>query len=716
MSSMSSVFDRLAPRLRHAIVSRLGWTSLRPVQELAGHALLDGANAVILAPTAGGKTEAALFPLLSDLVEHEGDGVGLIYVAPIKALLNNQAERLGTLTEMVGLRRFLWHGDVTASRKQAFVREPADVLMTTPESLEVMLLSSRFPEKRLFADLRSVVIDEVHALAGTDRGAHLMSVLERVVRLGRHDVQRAGLSATVGNPEEILAWLSATSKRRGVVVDPPKEASPKDLRVILRETVAGIASLAARRGAGKKSLFFCQSRALSETVAQRMRDREIDVFVHHSSVSTEERRQAEARFHHGRNACIVCTSTLELGIDVGDLDLVFQANAPSTVASFLQRLGRTGRRADTRSNTTFFCEHPEALLQSIALVELARRGWVEPVRVQRRSWPVLVHQLLALALQHDAVRVEDAWTAFSSVPDFAGISRHEFNELVEHLVREDYLWRDTAGTLSIGDETERVFGRHNFMELYAVFSSPRLYRVVTEAGHEVGHLEQAFVDKLVETMSAFLLSGRAWAVERIVHRDRRIVVVPAPRGRKPSWGGFLPQLLGFELCQEMARLLAEEREISYADEKARAALSQVREDLGPVLRGNGLRTSPEAPVPRLTWWNFAGGKVNFALRHGLLLLEPEWTVMADNRFLRVEGAAATASRFEARVAKLGVESFWSSSDTQARLLDALPEYRLSKFQRALPRRYAFEMIRDELLDIPGAINVCASWSHLIRSP
>ncbi|MCP4560854.1 MAG: DEAD/DEAH box helicase, partial [Bosea sp.] len=225
------------PRLRHAIASRLGWPSLRPVQELAGHALLDGSNAVILAPTAGGKTEAALFPLLSELMEREPEGVGLIYLAPIKALLNNQAERLATLTEMVGLRRFLWHGDVADSRKRAFVREPAEVLMTTPESLEVMLLSPRFPHERLFADLRSVVVDEVHALAGTDRGAHLASVLERIVRPSRHDVQRAGLSATVGNPEEILAWLAGTSKRERRVVEAPKEPSPKDLRVVLRETV-----------------------------------------------------------------------------------------------------------------------------------------------------------------------------------------------------------------------------------------------------------------------------------------------------------------------------------------------------------------------------------------------------------------------------------------------------------------------------------------------
>ena len=253
---MTSAFARFSPRLQEAIVSRLGWTALRPVQELASHALLDGQNAVILAPTAGGKTEASMFPLLSMLMEQEPQGVGLIYIAPIKALLNNQAERLGMYTEMVGLRRFLWHGDVKASDKRKFIKEPATVLMTTPESLEVMLLSARVPHAKLFGDLRAVVIDEIHALAGSDRGTHLLSVLERIARHTPNDIQRIGLSATVGNPEEILTWLQGTSKRAGSVIDPPKQPAPKDLRVYLRNTTMAIAQDASRKAAGKKKSLF----------------------------------------------------------------------------------------------------------------------------------------------------------------------------------------------------------------------------------------------------------------------------------------------------------------------------------------------------------------------------------------------------------------------------------------------------------------------------
>src|SRR5262245_3287331 len=213
-------------------------------------------NAVVLAPTAGGKTEASMFPALSGLVEQPTEAVGVLYVAPIKALLNNQAERLGLYTEMVGLRRFVWHGDTSESDRRRFLREPSELLMTTPESLEVMLVSQRVDAAKLFTDLRLVVIDEVHAVAGTDRGAHLLSVLERIRKLSRHDVQRVGLSATVGNADAILRWLRGTSQRAGVVVDPPKPPSRRQLLIVHRPELSAIAEEAARTARGAKSLFF----------------------------------------------------------------------------------------------------------------------------------------------------------------------------------------------------------------------------------------------------------------------------------------------------------------------------------------------------------------------------------------------------------------------------------------------------------------------------
>ena len=702
---MTSAFARFPPRLQQAIVSRLGWSSLRPVQELSSHALLDGKNAIILAPTAGGKTEASIFPVLANLIEREPKTVGAIYVAPIKALLNNQAERLETYTEMVGLRRFVWHGDIKASEKKAFIKEPAHILMTTPESLEVMLLSAKVPHTRLFNDLRAVIVDEIHALAGSDRGTHLISVFERLFRCTNNDVQRIGLSATVGNPEDILQWLQGTSQREGCVIDPPHIPSKKDIRIYYQETTSAIAQQATEIAQGQKSLFFCQSRSLAEKIAEQMQDRGIDVFVHHSSVSAEERTTAEERFHRGSNTSIVCTSTLELGIDVGDLDLVLQANAPSTVSSFLQRLGRTGRRTGQRANTTFFCEDTETVLQAIALIELAKKGWVESVPTNNRVWSVLVHQILALTLQFGTISAEKCWQQLSVVPDFSGIERSEFEQLIAYMVRENFLYL-SKGLFSIGDKTEKTFGRRNFMEIYAVFSSPQLYKVSTETGYIIGSLEQNFVDKLVEEMSSFLLSGKAWVVNYINHEDRTVKVIPAPRGKQPSWGGFIPQLLSFEICQQIKELLIRSDRIPYIDEKSQLSLDEWRQELNPILNCSGLCIIIEEE--RILWWTFAGGQVNHTLKYGIQV-NKDWKIVADNFKLKIEGSEITAQSLKQTIFKLSSDDFWKDVSTRSYIKANLPNYRLSKFQSALPANNSFEMVENYLLDISKTTNFIKSF-------
>ena len=692
-----SVFGRFNPRLQDAIVHRLGWTSLREVQELASQAILDGENAVVLAPTAGGKTEASMFPALSMVLDRPARSVGVLYVAPIKALLNNQAERLGQYTEMVGLRRFVWHGDQRAAEKRRFVEAPAELLMTTPESLEVMFISSKVPQVRLFADLRAVVIDEVHALAGTDRGAHLMSVVERLAELSEHDVQRIGLSATVGNPEEILSWLGGSSARPGRVVDPPKAPSRKELLVTCRGSVEALARDAAKMAAGQKSLFFCQSRAMTEVVATHIREAGTTVFVHHSSVSVEEREEAEARFGQGRDVCIVCTSTLELGIDVGDLDRVFQGNATDTVSSFMQRMGRTGRRAGQAANTTFFCEAPETVLQSIALIELAKAGWVESVAVTDRCWPVLVHQVLAMTIAFGSIRPEQAWELLSRVPDFRGLGEDEFQELIAHMVAGGFLY-EMGSTLTFGEEAERVYGRRNFMELYAVFSSPQLFTVVTRGGKELGSLEQNFVDELVEERSSFLLGGRAWDVNEIDFGRRRVEVVPAPKGKKPSWGGFSPQFLSRELCETIREVLKSDARYPYLHESAWEALVECRRGMVPDLHHDDCPV--EIGAGELTWWTFAGGKINRTLK-AIFEEVCGWKVATDNLKVRLEGEGLLDGGFEEALERMTTETFWEALPVEA-LVASLPDYRLSKFQQVLPEWAQREWVSVFLLDLEGA--------------
>ena len=699
-----SVLSRFPERLREGIAQRLGWSSLRPIQELAAEEILDGRNVVVLAPTAGGKTEAALFPVLAGLLEKEPEGVGAIYVAPLRALLNNQEDRFGLYTEMVGLDRFVWHGDRGASLRKGFLKEPTAVLMTTPESIESMLLSPRVSTAQLFSDLRAVIVDEVHSFAGTDRGAHLMSVLARISIHSRHDIQRAGLSATVGNPEVILDWLAGPSARERRVVKAPSTDAPRELLALLREAPGDLAREAARRGRGKKSFVFCASRALTEGLAGRMRDLGTEVFVHHGSVSREERGLAEDRFRDGGAACIVATSTLELGIDVGDLDLVMQVDAPSTVSSFLQRMGRTGRRAGQRSNTTFLCRDPESILLASALVELAREGWVESIPRQDRCWPVLVHQLLAMALQHGGMKRDDARRILRTVPDFSGITEAEYGEVEGHLVSQGYL--ETSGALLLfGQRAEEEFGRKNFLELYAVFSTPALYRVETRAGQELGTLEHSFVERLEAEQSCFLLTGRAWVVSLVSHRERLVIVEAAPRGKTPTWGGFLPQLLGFEICQKARQLLVGSGQLPYLEPDAQREIDRLRDERGPALADSLLPVIVEPNAVRIL--TFVGGRINQTLKAVLKLLGQE-KVIADNFQVRIEGTEATSLAVTKAFESISREGFFQSEETGTALLAGLPPFRLSKFQPLLPPRFAREVVGKYLLDFEGTARFVSS--------
>ena len=431
-----SVFARFAPRLQEAIVARLGWSSLRPVQELAGEALLDGKNAVVLAPTAGGKTEASMFPALSQ--------AGRATSRTASARSTSRRSRRCSTTRRIGSGSTPRWSACAASSGTATRRtttgvsscsEPAELLMTTPESLEVMLVSQRVDERnavRRPADRR-------HRRGPRARRHRPRRAPDERASSGsaaspRHDVQRVGLSATVGNPEAILDWLQGTSQRAGRRRRPAEAAerggsswsstdqtsrrSPARPRARRDGAEEPVLLPVARHDRGRRRAHATgrDRRSSSTTAPCRAR-------------SASSPRSASTT---ARDACIVCTSTLELGIDVGDLDRVLQAEAPDTVSSFLQRMGRTGRREGQAANTTFFCETTEGVLQAIALIELAKAGWVE--RVDGRTTAAGRSSSTSCSRcrwRATASRADDAWEHLSRVPDFRGIHRAEFDRLVE---------------------------------------------------------------------------------------------------------------------------------------------------------------------------------------------------------------------------------------------------------------------------------------------
>jgi ATP-dependent helicase Lhr and Lhr-like helicase len=375
---------------------------------------------------------------------------------------------------------------------------------------------------------------------------------------------------------------------------------------------------------------------------------------------------------------------------------------PETVGSFLQRMGRTGRREGQSANTTFFCEGMDTILQAIALIELAKAGWVEDVAVNERCWPVLIHQVLAMSLASNGIPIEEAWSHLSAVPDFRGVTRDEFDRLIEWMV-QDGSFVLAGGRLILGPKAERRFGRRNFMELYAVFSSPQSYSVETVNKQVIGTLNQDFVDGLVDGVSCFLLGGRAWAVFHIVHKDRSVIVEPAPRGRQPTWGGFLPQFLGFHLCQKILEIITCNDEYPYLTRPVANLLSQERHDMSRLVEPEvgGIHVSGN----EVTWRTFAGGRINSTIRYTLGTLEPNWIVTPDNFSVRVRDDNITEAHFRSIVRELKSDQFWQNDSLWDRVRTALPGYRLSKFQPLMPRWIEQEVLFDYLLDRRGA----AAW-------
>lgn len=273
----------------------------------------------------------------------------------------------------------------------------------------------------------------------------------------------------------------------------------------------------------------------------------------------------------------------------------------------------------------------------------------------------------------------------------------EYQALVDHMKREGYLF-EAGGLLSMGQTAERAFGKKNFLELYAVFSSPVLYKVQTEAKRDVGNLEQAFVDRLVEEMSSFLLGGRAWLVVSLNHEERLVRVRPAPRGKKPSWGGFIPQFLGFEVCQEMKSVLTSDDEYPFLDAKAKAAMTEWCGDLGQLLRRD--REALQFDGTTVTWWTFAGGRINQTLKYAIEW-QGSWKVVADNFSVKIQGDGVSQEAVSKILDGLRAPEFWEAVETRRKLLSMVPEYRLSKFQRVLPDAWQVEMVGAYLLDFEG---------------
>lgn len=611
----ADAFGLIHPALQHHIVNSLGFRSLRPLQAQTVAPVLAGDHVLAMAPTAGGKTEAAIFPVLSRMLTEDWRGLTVLYVCPLRALLNNLHIRLSGYAQLVGRSVGLWHGDVGPGERKRMLREPPDILLTTPESLEAMLVSSGVDHRQWFAEVRTVVIDEAHAFVGDDRGWHLLAVLARISHLTGRELQRIALSATIGNPDEVLAWLTTGCSRLGAVVNPPTiGAVEPEITLDHVGSLDNAAIVISRLHRGEKRLVFVDSRARAEQLAAALRRLEVTTFVSHGSLGPDERRRTESAIAEARDCVIVATSTLELGIDVGDLDRVLQIDAPGTVASFLQRIGRTGRRPGTHRNMTFLTTDDEALLRAAALLLRWSEGFVEPTVPPPLPAHLLAQQILALALQEGQIG-SNTWHDWFGRPfvlgdDVIAVAA----SVLDHLLAQRYLVDGGAGMLGIGDRAETELGRRHFMELLAVFTAPPLFSV-RHGRLEVGLVpdEALFVKPPSEGRRVLLLGGRSWQVDHIDWPRRVIQVQPSDELGVARWMGG-GAALGANLARGVRAVLTGDDPVGvHLSRRATDQLAAARAERSWARAGR--TTLVIGPTTR--WWTFAGQRANTWLAHAL---------------------------------------------------------------------------------------------------
>lgn len=650
------IFSRYAPFIQDFIY-RNRWEDLRAVQVAAGDAIFNTTQNVLLcASTASGKTEAAFFPILTEFIEDPPDSVGCIYIAPLKALINDQFLRLNDLCEEGGIPVWHWHGDVSASHKRKLLKNPSGILQITPESLEALLMHKHAEVPRLFGDLRYVVIDEIHSLLRGDRGGQCMCLIQRLSRMAGVNPRRIGLSATIGEPEEAGRFLASGSGRGTVIpeiqakgmrwrlsmehfynaapqasdiVENPEKpawmggvpsvsgrylsttAAPLDERSVSERSESSVklvsgdksdiastdqAPLSADPGIGyifehtkgRKCLVFSNSREECEEVTTTLRayceaNHEPDRFlIHHGNLSVAFRESAEDEMRDENSALTTCTTaTLELGIDIGKLERAFQIDAPFTVSSFLQRMGRTGRRGEPCEMWFVMREeHAEArdllpdkipwrLLQGIALVQLYLEArWVEPPRKGRLPFSLLYHQTMSTLAGCGEMSPAELASRVLTLAPFSRITKEDFRILLNDLIEKDHIQRTENGGLIVGLAGERIT---NSFKFYAVFQENEEYSVRCES-QEIGTIV-----KPPPIGDRIAIAGHVWVVEE-VDRTHHQVYCHMIKGRVPAYFGDVPGDIHTKILERMRCVLLEEKIYPYLLKNAQARLITARAD------------------------------------------------------------------------------------------------------------------------------------------
>ena len=596
---MSDLFADL-PWFLQEYVHNNRWTSFRNIQldtyeafrRTEGHILIS-------AGTSSGKTEAAMFPIIASVYGQCQESISVLYIGPLKALIDDQFERIEPILRDSGIKITGWHGDISQYRKNKTVKDPSGILQITPESLQNIVTNRRDDLERLFGDLRYVVIDEVHAFMNSERGLQLLCCLEVLERIAGCRPRRLGLSATISDKDSACRWLSAnTGMDTEVVSDDsigsrsitirynlfPSDRNDEDnyrqkaVTRYYRELYSDVV--------GRSCIVFTNSRDSAEKTAHslskmaELNGRPGNIFIHHGSVSHELRHNAEeALKNREAKNTVVSTVTLELGIDIGNLDRIVQIGPPYTCSSLVQRMGRSGRRGDAQ-NLILYCNDDLTkywteidgmsvdLLRSIAMTELVLKDrWVESPSVRTLPYGLLYHQTLQYLIPGTGAKFKELADNVLSLYPFRGIERNDYRTLLRHMVKTGQLERMEDGTLLIGDKGERVaFNR----EFCSVFSAGKEYDIYFE-GKSIGS-----VQVLPSVGTLIQLAGRVWEVTEVEAKEHRAKVIESDGSVNTPWTSGIPGI-DTRILKKMKEILMGAEEFPYLDDEAKKCLAFCRQ-------------------------------------------------------------------------------------------------------------------------------------------
>lgn len=690
-------FDLLSEPVKKYIRDKR-WEQLRPIQAAAISKIIStDSNYILASRTASGKTEAAFLPVLSK-VNFGEPGVQVLYISPLIALINDQFYRIEELCKYLDVPIVKWHGEANVSVKKALLNDPRGIVLITPESIEAMFVNKPFNIPRLFGNLKYIVIDEVHSFIGTYRGVQLKSLLARLRNAipGRPGI--IGLSATIGDYQEAKK-LTGDEINTVVLLDRTKKEIEVHFRYYEAEGVGLPLDLLKDlylETKDDKVLVFPNSRGLTEEVAVKLKKISERVgghsnyFSHHSSVDKEVREYVEyfAKNNDRKNFCIACTSTLELGIDIGSIDEVVQIDAAHSIASLIQRIGRSGRKDGKASKLFLYATNKWSLIQSVACWELYQEGFIEPPNNISRPYDILIHQLLSALKGASATSLRQLLQQFSVNYAFSVIDVIEIEEIIQHLIALDLIEKIDA-ELIIGVEGEKIVNNRDF---YSVFISPPNFRVVYE-GNNIGEIPLSTQTIVGENI---LLAARIWKIKFVDEQSKKIDVTKALDGKSPIFSGTAPYIHG-SIREKMLKIIFSSFIPSYLNEESAFQLSTLRQDFSCFKM-----SSPEVCRPLLVtkksliFFTFSGTKVTNTLSLLLELAGIKNIVMQDTGAIEL---SASLDFFQSKWPHLADPIAIIDVHISTLLTDRPTLISFSKWGHLLPKKYQVELVKQQYYDL-----------------